>query len=76
MEGEHLYTEVEGKKVYGTENKITKEEKEQLKKRDREYLQAHSLWLSGKGPNPDEKTDRKDNVIEFPKREDQEKKVA
>jgi hypothetical protein len=76
MEGEHLYTEARGKKVYGTENKITEKEKEELKKRDREYLQAHSLWLSGKGPNPDEKTDKKDNVIEFPNKEDQGRKAA
>jgi len=80
MEGHEegsLYTTTKGEEIYSTEKLTTEEEKKRLLEKKKDYDHAYALYLSGKGPNPDEKKEVvKDNITKFPKIKIKEEKKA
>ncbi|MEK7116719.1 MAG: hypothetical protein AAB837_00970 [Patescibacteria group bacterium] len=64
--GEKLYTTPKGEEIRSTERFTTPEEKSEILKKQQEYDHAYSLWLLGKGPNPNEQKGAASKVIEFP----------
>jgi len=79
MEGEQIFHTADGREeIHDTQSQMTQEEREKNLKKQQEFDHAYSLYLSGMGPDPREKPEARNNVIEFPKPvgENIEKKAA